>query len=119
MVTDMATAMVYRTHRPRSPERYLRFVDEAAPSVPARPLSGQDLVLEFMLNALRLKRGFSRELFEQRTGLALSQVGRELDLARSRGLLQVDAELICPTDMGMRFLNELLAIFLQEERATV
>jgi len=114
-ITNMAAGVVYRTHRPRSPEHYLRVVDRAAPSVSARPLSGQDLVLEFMLNALRLKRGFTRKLFERRTGLAIRQIDGELDLAQSRGLLQVDAELIRPTNMGMRFLNELLAIFLPEE----
>lgn len=113
-ISDSAAGLVYRSNRPRSPETYLLTSKESVPFAPARPLSSQDLVLEFMLNALRLQRGFSPGLFERRTGLSLSHIQRELDLAIGRDLLVVDAKLVRPTATGRRFLNELLTIFMEE-----
>ena len=43
-----------------------------------------------MMNALRLTRGFPARLFEERTGLPLSTVRRELDEAERLGLIDAD-----------------------------
>jgi len=65
------------------------------------------------MNALRLNEGFASTLFEQRTGLPLLTVQRELAEAERRGLLSRDHRHIAPTRLGQRFLNDLLEIFLR------
>jgi len=66
------------------------------------------------MNALRLVHGFSARLFEERTGLPLSTVQRELDEAERLGLLTRTVKEIAPTMRGQRFLNDLLQLFLRE-----
>ena len=70
------------------------------------------LPFEFMMNALRLHRGFARELFSARTGLPWSVVASKIDALIARGLLIDDAECIVPTPLGQRFLNDVLGEFL-------
>ena len=65
-----------------------------------------------MMNALRLIEGFPVVLFEERTGLPINSVQRELDQAVRRGLIVRDRQNITPTLRGQRFLNDLLQIFL-------
>jgi coproporphyrinogen III oxidase-like Fe-S oxidoreductase len=74
----------------------------------------RDLGFEFMMNALRLIDGFPAGLFEERTGLPIVAVQRELDEAERRGLIVRDHHNIAPTLRGQRFLNYLLQIFIQE-----
>jgi coproporphyrinogen III oxidase-like Fe-S oxidoreductase len=73
-------------------------------------------VFEFMMNALRLNQGFSAELFSERTSLPLLLIRSELEQAEKRGLLMRDLQRIAPTELGRRFLNDLLEIFLKEEK---
>jgi oxygen-independent coproporphyrinogen-3 oxidase len=71
-----------------------------------------DLAFEFMMNALRLKEGFSAHLFAERTGLCLASIEWELNQAVEKGLLHRDDRSLAPTALGRRFLNDLLQIFL-------
>jgi enoyl-CoA hydratase/carnithine racemase len=75
-------------------------------------LGRDDLAFEFMMNALRLNEGFDSVLFQERTSLSLLSIRRELDEAERRGLLFRDHQRIAPTQLGQRFLNDLLEIFL-------
>ncbi len=75
-------------------------------------LNESDLIFEFMLNALRLTRGVSIKLFTERTGVTLLQAQPLLQKAIKRGLLIDDKNIICATDLGKRFLNDLVGIFL-------
>ncbi len=78
-----------------------------------------ELAFEFMLNALRLTNGFAASLFTERTGLPLTAINRQLDLAEQRGLIARDIQHIMPTEKGQLFLNDLLEMFLppSEHRA--
>lgn len=106
-VTD-ATAVVRRS-KPRHPQAYLG----GAPFVDGeRVLSGDDLVLEFMLNALRLVDGVPLGLFQAHTGLPLARVKRVLAEAGERGLLERTVAHIRPSPLGLRYLNELIALFM-------
>jgi oxygen-independent coproporphyrinogen-3 oxidase len=67
-----------------------------------------------MMNALRLTGGFAASLFQERTGLPLHSIQRELELAEEKGLLTRDHQWIAPTLLGQRFLNDLLQIFLPQ-----
>jgi len=71
-----------------------------------------DLVFEFMMNALRLSDGVEVSLFQQRTGLSLQTIQRGLAKATQKGLITQDLKRIKPTLLGQRYLNDLLALFL-------
>jgi oxygen-independent coproporphyrinogen-3 oxidase len=107
-VTDVAGQTVTRLLKPRHPEAYLR--DPRAVSL--TPIEPRSLPFEFMLNALRLTAGVPAELFPERTGLALEGISPVLGRARARGLLDADRAFLRATELGLRFLNDLLEMFL-------
>ncbi|MGH8644496.1 MAG: radical SAM family heme chaperone HemW [Gammaproteobacteria bacterium] len=74
-------------------------------------LTAEHLIMEFMMNALRLTQGFRKELFTARTGLPLSVLNPALTLARRRGLLAVEPERMQATPRGRLFLDNLLQFF--------
>ena len=104
---------IVRQMRWKHPREYL---DRAAdrPVQQENEVNSAELPFEFMMNALRLVHGFSARLFEERTGLPLIAVRRELDEAERLGLLTRSIEEIAPTLRGQRFLNDLLQLFLRE-----
>jgi oxygen-independent coproporphyrinogen-3 oxidase len=67
---------------------------------------------EFMLNALRLHSGFASNLFQERTGYALSLIEKPLQEAEKKGLIHRSHSWIKPTPLGQRFLNDLQSLFL-------
>ncbi|HLQ24256.1 MAG TPA: radical SAM family heme chaperone HemW [Acidiferrobacterales bacterium] len=79
-----------------------------------RRLSRREVPLEFMMNALRLTGGFPTSLFQERAGLPLSVAEKPLRRAEERGLIIWDVEAIYPTELGKRFLNEVVALFLPD-----
>lgn len=113
-ISDITSGMIGRSSRPKSPSNYIESVGVSVPPQGINYVQGHDLVLEFMLNSLRLKNGFVPEMFERRTGLPLAYIRTELSQAVERGLLEVSEKLIRPTAAGRRFLNELLDIFVTE-----
>lgn len=67
---------------------------------------------EFMLNALRLKQGFSLNLFEKRTGQSIETIRSQLNKAQALGLLELDNQQFYPSKRGFDLLNDLQEIFL-------
>jgi oxygen-independent coproporphyrinogen-3 oxidase len=67
---------------------------------------------DFMLNALRLVEGFDLSLFEARTGLARAAIAGELGIASERGWLVTEGDRVRPTELGQRFTNDVIALFL-------
>lgn len=67
--------------------------------------------LEFMLNALRLTAGVSKELFEHRTGLKPETIQHQLQKAIGQGFIEDNDTKIKPTPRGLQFLNQCLEIF--------
>jgi len=104
---------IVRQARWKHPRDYLDRVTNAAiqqeNAVPA-----SEVPFEFMMNALRLTRGFPSVLFQERTGLPLRLAERELDQAERLGLVTRSHAHIAPTPRGQRFLNDLLQLFLPE-----
>ena len=76
-----------------------------------------ELPFEFMLNALRLTEGFAATLFTERTGLPITAISRQLDIAEARGLITRNIKHIQPTEKGRLFLNDLLEMFLPVDEA--
>ena len=79
-------------------------------------VSRSDLPFEFMLNALRLKNGFSLPQFTERTGLPMTAIQKALDEAERKGLIERDFARVKPSVRGFDFLNDLQALFLAEVR---
>jgi len=103
---------ISRTARWKQPKEYLERVAKGRPAQESRELERADLVFEFMMNALRLTDGFPVASFIERTGLQIAVAERPLREAEARGLIERSHERIRPTDLGQRFLNDLLQLFL-------
>jgi putative oxygen-independent coproporphyrinogen III oxidase len=103
---------ILRQVRYKQPQAYLDAVARDAPLQSEHELGKDDIAFEFMMNALRLNDGFEETLFEERTSLPLLLVRRELEQAERRGLLLREHQKIVPTELGQRFLNDLLQIFM-------
>jgi oxygen-independent coproporphyrinogen-3 oxidase len=105
---------VLRQMRYKQPKAYLENALQGAPVQEAHRVAAGDLGFEFMMNALRLTEGFPLALFEERTGLPLASVLGALEEAEKRGLVERGPLRVTPTELGRRFLNELLQGFLPE-----
>ena len=104
---------ILRTTKPKQPRDYQDQIRQARGAVgDSAFVAPADLPFEFMLNALRLNDGFSRDGYEERTGLALQMLDEPLARAQRRGLLEECAAGWRPTELGRRFLNDLQAGFL-------
>lgn len=108
-ITRADTQQIIRTSKRRSPKDYLNpeksFLDNE------RVIQQQELPLEFMLNAMRLKNGIHEDLFFQTTGLLLSQIKHAIEKCINKGLIIKKNKNIRPTETGFRFLNDILAEF--------
>lgn len=69
---------------------------------------------EFMLNALRLNEGFALADFETWTGLERDRIAEPLEHARARGWLTIAADRVLPTELGRRFTNDVVELFLEQ-----
>lgn len=106
---------VVRRVRLRQPRAYLaaRGTERIARET---ELGVDDRVFEFMLNATRLVDGFDARRFHEVTGLDLDALLPGLNHAKTKGLVDFDGQRIRPTELGLRFLNDLQALFLDAAR---
>ena len=103
---------IWREARHRNPRAYLEGAARGDFISTRQPIARNDLPGEFMMNALRLSEGFSLGLLTERTGLPLATIEKSALAARRAGLLDVVEGRMRPTLRGRRFLNRLLAGFL-------
>ena len=117
----LAEAGTYRFSKSRMPKDYITFdIDtmnnikkEGAPKMVGwQAIASDELVSEFMLNALRLHEGVTWSLFEARTGLSYDNIALEVNQLIKQGLLVDDNEHLQPTALGRRYLNQILRVFL-------
>jgi len=106
--------VILRQARRRQPSAYIDAAGTSGSIERQSELRAEDLIMEFMMNALRLTQGFMKELFTDRTGLPLSVLNPALSLARQRRLLAVEPERIQATARGRLFLDDLLQLFCAE-----
>ncbi|EAQ97671.1 radical SAM family heme chaperone HemW [Congregibacter litoralis] len=104
-----AQGEVFRYAKTRQPDDYLAAGGRERRNL--RTLDSADRQGEFMLNALRLAKGFSLTLFEARTGLDADRVRPTIDELADLGLLTRDGEQVRTTDLGRRFLDDVVAAF--------
>ncbi|MEY2929093.1 MAG: putative oxidoreductase [Pseudomonadota bacterium] len=89
-----------RESRYKNPKQYMERVNSQNMIESETIIHENDLAFEFMMNHLRLIDGFTMQSFEEKTGLIISSIDKEL-------------KMIKPTVLGQRFLNDLLGIFLK------
>ena len=106
---------VTRYRKPANPLQYMLAMEGESETIPSELLSEDDLVFEFMLNALRLLDGFPESLFVERTGLSIGRLNAVMSGPLGKGLVERDAARTWkPTTLGRRFLNDLQAEFLRD-----
>jgi oxygen-independent coproporphyrinogen-3 oxidase len=103
---------VLRQARYKHPRAYMDAMKAGNPVQEEREIGRDEMGFEFMLNTLRLVGGFEPNLFAERTGLAMNVIEKALNAAEAKGLLYRDYQVIKPTELGQRFLNDLQEMFL-------
>jgi putative oxygen-independent coproporphyrinogen III oxidase len=111
-ITNITQQSITRSWKVKHPDTYLRTAATEQRIAGTRRLGQEDVVLEFMLNALRLVHGFTADIFQQHTGLPLTCVTTTLQQAVSKGWLNWEGSRIYPSEEGQRFHNDLVAMFL-------
>ena len=109
---------VFRSAKPRNPQQYMKHVFNGdSPETPAGHLLPEELEFEFLMNALRLKSGFTRQQFELHTGLEFKLLASRLQELYDEGLLTRETERVCCSQYGYRFLDDLLLRLLPDRPA--
>jgi putative oxygen-independent coproporphyrinogen III oxidase len=103
---------IVRQVRYREPRLYMDNALAGQPIAQEDEVTRADLPFEFMLNALRLREGFTLAQFSERTGLALTAIEEPLAEAERRGLVDRDLARVRPTERGFDFLSDLQQLFL-------
>lgn len=115
-LTDPITSRIQRRAKPRQPSAYLTAVATTGPQGPppgaAWSLREDEVVLEFVMNSLRLTAGFPLRLFARRTGRAPGRLATPMTAAQQAGLVTIKDDWVRPTELGGRFLNDLVALFM-------
>lgn len=105
---------VVRTAKQRMPERYMtpRHNDRKAL---VRSLDPASLKAEFMLNALRLRDGVPATLYPVTTGRPMTDIMPEWTQLIQEELMAPSTTQLVTTDLGWRFLNTVIARFLEDQ----
>ena len=111
---------IYRFSKSRLPKDYVDYQDitdysirqKAPKMVGWQEIDSDELVSEFMLNALRLHDGVAWSMFTARTGLSYDDIAVQVAQLIAQGLLVDNTERLQPTLLGQRYLNQILRAFL-------
>jgi putative oxygen-independent coproporphyrinogen III oxidase len=109
-ITDTEKQIVTRHSQIKNPKDYLNPEKKLTSS--QNILTEKDLCFEFMLNVLRLTKGVSSDLFTARTGLPINALQPMLNFAKEKELMLKDENILCATENGQRFLNDVIGLFL-------
>jgi len=116
-VTDNVSNKIFRTVKVKHPKGYLEegrdYLDKLT------RVKAEELPFEFMMNQLRLHKSFSLYDFQNFTGLSIDSVLPHLKQAEQRKLMinntqsqDLSASTWQVTELGHKYLNDLLEIFL-------
>ncbi len=111
-ITRADTQTITRKSKHRQPKNYLN--TEKSVIASEKELCRNELPLEFMMNALRLKDGVEQPLFFNHTGLLLGDIEKQLKLAEENKMISRENNQIKTTQQGYHFLNEVLELFMPE-----
>jgi oxygen-independent coproporphyrinogen-3 oxidase len=105
---------ILRRWKVKHPAAYLASAGTAAAIGGDERIEPMRRPFDYMLNALRLVGGFTLAEFEARTGLATHAIDAELDTALARGWVTREHGRIVPTELGRRFTNDVIGLFLPD-----
>jgi oxygen-independent coproporphyrinogen-3 oxidase len=111
-ITDAFEQHIRRTIKPRQPQAYIDIALTGETLGQSHIVKRDEVGLEYLMNTLRLNRGFPVPEFQQRCGQPLTLIEKALQQAEQRGLLLRDIHHIRTTELGQRHLNELLTLFM-------
>lgn len=104
---------VIRTAKQRIPDTYLQASSRTARLAVEDALDQEQLISEFMLNALRLREGVETSLFQQSTGLAPECMHNTWRRLQAQGLMVEGDDRLQTTELGWRFLNTVIEAFME------
>lgn len=107
---------VWRLTKHRDPDTYMRAGKQKMFCSSQRKVAGKERIFEFMLNALRLVDGFTKETFVQTTGLSFEKAQHTIGKLVQRGLLMQTAQRVYASPKGLAFLNDIQLEFLPGEQ---
>lgn len=116
-ITDKKTGNITRMWKVKNPKDYLSSLDKkdiVSFIGGDEIIKKEQLPFEFMLNALRLYQNIPVKLFEDQTGLPLGSIVPFLQKAKEKDLLVWDQQSIQPTELGRRFYNDLVELFIEK-----
>lgn len=116
-ITDREKNIITRHSQVKNPKDYLDPEKKLVSS--ENQVTKKDLCFEFMMNALRLTRGVEARLFTERTGLELSVLEPVLSFAKEKKLMVDDESRLAATELGQRFLNDVIGLFLPENNSSL
>jgi len=112
-ITNTKTQHIIRRRKTRQPNDYLSRLKTSNNFLAEQvSLTAAELPLEFLMNALRLKKGVPATLFAERTGMPLEAIEAHWQALESKRLVEPlsSGRLSC-TALGQRFLDSILAEF--------
>lgn len=107
-LTDINTRQISRNWRVKHPDSYLKTTGIVGGEI---VVMQEELPVEFLMNHLRLRDGFTPSIFEARTGLSFDCLNEPLTQCIREGLLMQDEDRICCTNRGWNFLDNVLEVF--------
>ena len=113
-LSDAASGTIARTAKLKLPRSYLERAEHGESFGSVAAVTAIDRPFEFMMNALRLNDGVAYALFAERTGLGADEIAPRMRTARERGWLHGDPARIVPTELGRRYLNDVIGLFLPD-----
>lgn len=108
--TDARTGEILREAKTRLPKHYMDRIGSYVANT--APIPEQDLLAEYMMNALRLIDGASINEAAAYTGLNTDQIKSACQTGIRRQLIEIDNDWLKPTEQGQRLLNLCLQSFL-------
>jgi len=111
-ISSGAQQQVLRRWKHKHPQAFMEAAGTAAAIGGDDVIDAARLPFEYMLNLLRLHEGFGLRDFESRTGLDRAVLQPALASAVERGWLHHDGVRVVPTELGRRFTNDVVELFL-------
>ncbi|PZO09459.1 MAG: oxygen-independent coproporphyrinogen III oxidase-like protein [Lysobacteraceae bacterium] len=111
-ISSGASGEILRRWKPKNPRDFMAHAGTVQGIGGDDPISPANRPFDYMLNALRLVEGFTLPDFEARTGLDRVVIAGELAQAQARGWLEQAGDRVRPTELGQRFTNDVIGLFL-------
>ena len=108
-ITQVQSDHIVRTVKPKSPEQYLSDTHKNGGS---DVIAVAELPLEFIMNHLRLKQGFTMEAYQAMTGLALATLEPALSECLQQDLLIHQGGRYYCSEHGWNFMDNILEKFM-------